>query len=91
MLWKCQSRESVSHLLINYYVQPDIYVHISTPSVLFCVRMGSMNGFFVDYSKYLSYFHVIDQSGNALQSNQSEEVFNVLKRLPIDLQHRFQK
>ncbi len=34
-----------------------------------------MNGFNVDCSMQLSYFHVIDQSENALELSQSEVVF----------------
>ncbi len=68
------------HLLITFYVQLEISVHIRTSSVLFCARTDNVKGFIVDYSRYPSYFHVSNQSGNALQSSQSEEVFNILKR-----------
>ncbi len=83
--------EVTSQLLINVYVQLQISANTSAPSVLFCGRTGSMNGFIVDCSRYLSYFRVIDQAGNALQSNQSEKAFNMLKRLLTDLHYRFKK
>ncbi len=41
---------------------------------LLCVKTGSINGFIVDCSTYLFWFHIIDQSGNALLASQSEEV-----------------
>ncbi len=36
------------HLLINFHVQPSLFAHISTSSVLLCVKTGSMNGFIAD-------------------------------------------
>lgn len=89
------SGEIARHLLINFFnyidVQPEISAHIRAPCTLFCSRTSSMNGFIDDCSRYFSYFHVIHQSGNALQSNQSEKVFNLLKRPPNDLHHSSQK
>ncbi len=64
---------------------PEMSAHINTPSILFCVRTGSMNGFIVDYSRYLSCFHIINQSGNALQPSQSEEVLPSLQFLVIGI------
>ncbi len=39
-----------------------------------CVKMGSMNGFIADCSRYVFWFHIISQSGNALLASQSGEV-----------------
>ncbi len=39
------------HLLINFYVQPVMFAHISIPGVLLCVKMGSMNMFIIEYFK----------------------------------------
>ncbi len=39
-----RSGEFPRHLLINVNVQPDIFAQISTPSIIFCVRTGSMKG-----------------------------------------------
>ncbi len=60
-----------------------MFAHISTPGILLCVKMGSMNGFIVDCSRYLSCFHIINQSGNALQSSQSEEVLLSMNFLAV--------
>ncbi len=62
------------HLLINFHVQPSLFAHISAYGVLLCVKMGSMNGFIADCSRYMFWFHIISQSGNALIASQSEEV-----------------
>ncbi len=51
-----------------------LFAHISTSGVLVCVETGSMNGFIADCSKYVFLFHIISQSGNALQVSQSEEM-----------------
>ncbi len=58
------------HLLINFHVQPSLFAHISASGVLLCV----MNGFIADCSRYMFWFHIIGQSGNALMASQSEEV-----------------
>ncbi len=58
------------NLLINFHVQPSLFVS----GVLLCVKMGCINGFIVDCSRYLFWFHIIRQSGNALLASQSEEV-----------------
>ncbi len=60
--------------MINFYVQQEHSAHISTPGILLCVKMGSMNRFIVDCSRYLFWFHIVNQSGNALLASQSEEV-----------------
>ncbi len=62
------------HLLINFHVQPSLFAHISASGVLLCVKTGSMNGFIADCSRYMFWFHIISQSGNALLASQSEEV-----------------
>ncbi len=62
------------HLLINFDVQPSLFAHISASGVLLCVKMGSINGFIADCSRYVFWFHFISQSGNALLANQSEEM-----------------
>ncbi len=36
------------------------------------------------------YFYAMNQSENALQSSQSDEVFNLLKRSPTDMYHTAQ-
>ncbi len=77
--------------MINFYVQPEISAHNSALSISLCVRMGSINGFIVDWTRYLSYFHVINQSGNALHSSQLDEVFNISKRPLTDLHYIFKK
>ncbi len=62
------------HLLIDFHVQPSLFVHIIASGVLLCVKTGSMNGFSADCSRYVFWFHIISQSGNALLASQSEEV-----------------
>ncbi len=62
------------HLLINFHVQLSLFAHISTSGVLLCVKMGNMNGFIADCRRYVFWFHIISQSGNALVASQSEEV-----------------
>ncbi len=62
------------HLLIYFYVQPSLFAHISASGVLLCVKIGCMNGFIADCSRYVFWFHIISQSGNALLASQSEEV-----------------
>ncbi len=62
------------HLFINFHVQPSLFAHISASDVLLCVKMGSMNVFIADCSRYVFWFHIISQSGNAVLASQSEEV-----------------
>ncbi len=62
------------HLLINFHVQRSLFTHINTSGVLLCFKMGIMNGFITDCSRYVFWFHIISQSGNALQASQSEKV-----------------
>ncbi len=47
------------HLLINFDVQPSLFAPISASGVLLCVKMGSMNGFIADCSRYVFWFHII--------------------------------
>ncbi len=58
------------HLLINFHVQPSIFAHISASGDLLCVKMGSMNGFIADCSRYVFWFHIISQSENAVLASQ---------------------
>ncbi len=62
------------HLLINFHVQPSLFAHISASGVLLCIKMGSMNRFIADCSRYVFWFHIISKSGNAVLASQSEEV-----------------
>ncbi len=62
------------HLLINFHVQPSLFAHISASGVLLCVKTGSMNRFIADCSRYVFWFHIISQSGNAVLGSQSGEV-----------------
>ncbi len=55
--------------------------------ILLCVKMGSMNGFIVDCSRYLVWFPIINQSGNALLASQSEEVTLTSHFLVVDMPH----
>ncbi len=57
--------------MINVYVQQVCSEHIGAPGILLCVKMGSMNGFIVDCSRYSFLFHIISQSGNTLLASQS--------------------
>ncbi len=34
------------HLVINFYVYKVMFLHISTPNILFCVRMSSMHAIY---------------------------------------------
>ncbi len=72
--------------LVEFYVQLISSAHISAPGILLCVKMGTTNRFIVDCSRYLSCFHIINQSGNALiQSSQSEEVLLSLHFLDLNI------
>ncbi len=55
--------------MIKCYVQLVMFAHISVPGVLLCVKIGSMNGFIGDCSRYLSCVHNINLLGNALRSS----------------------
>ncbi len=61
-------------LFINFHVQPSLFAHISASGVLLCVKMGNMNEFITDCSRFVFWFHIISQSGNALLASQSEEL-----------------
>ncbi len=59
------------HLLINFHVQSSLFAHISASGILLCVKM---DGFIANCGRYVFWFHIISQSGNALLASQSEEV-----------------
>ncbi len=58
-----------------------------TPGILLCVKTKCMNMFIVDCSRYLFWFHIINQSGNALLTIQSEEVTSSSHFLFVDIPH----
>ncbi len=51
---------------------------------MLCVKMGSVNGFILDCSMYLFWFHIINKSRNALLASQSEEVTLSSQFLVVD-------
>ncbi len=55
------------HLGINLYVQQLRSAHISAPGILLCVKMGIMNRFIVDCSRYLFW---LNQKMLSWQENQ---------------------
>ncbi len=57
--------------MIHFYISSRRVVYASLHLAPSCVITGSMDGLVVDCSRYLSYFHVINQSEYALQTNQS--------------------
>ncbi len=73
--------------MFNFYVQQVHSTHISTPVTLLCFKTDSMNGFIVDCSKYLFWFHIINQSGNAVLVSLSEEVTSTSHFWPVDNPH----
>ncbi len=62
-----------------------MFAHISTSSILLCAKMDNINGFVVDCSRYMSCFHIINQSRNVLQISQSEEVLSSSHFFAIDI------
>ncbi len=69
----------------RHLVQRVYYAHISPPGIFLCVKMGNMNEFVGDSSNYLFWFHIINQSGNALLASQSEEVTSSSHFRAVDL------
>ncbi len=59
---------------VYFYVHLVNSAHIRAPCILLCGKTGCMNRFIVDCRRYLFWFHIINQSGNALLASQSEEV-----------------
>ncbi len=63
-------------------------LHTSVPpGILLCVEMGSLNMFIVDCSRYLFWFHIINQSQNALLASQLEEVIISSQFQVVDILH----
>ncbi len=57
------------------------------PGILLCVKTDSMNRSIVDCSRYLFWFHIIDQSGTVLLVGQSEKVTIYSQFQVVDICH----
>ncbi len=74
------------HLGINFSMFSCILHTSVRHGILLCVKMGRINRFIVDCRMYLFWFHIINQSGNALLASQSEEV-TTSSQFQVDIPH----